>query len=100
MGERLRGRAGQVARKRRLDAEPACRRCRDRGFTTIATVPDHIQPLALGGLDVDDNIRCLCEPCHLEVTAEEFGHSEPIKARGISRSGRPTSPDHPWNRDA
>ena len=76
MAERLRGRAGQVQRRRRLAAEPLCRRCKERGRTVEATVPDHIKPLALGGTDDDDNIRCLCGPCHDEVTAEQFGHRQ------------------------
>jgi 5-methylcytosine-specific restriction protein A len=74
MGERIRGRKGVELRKRRLQAEPLCRRCRERGLTTAATTPDHIVPLALGGEDVDSNIRCLCGPCHDIVTAEQFGH--------------------------
>ncbi|MEK9211376.1 HNH endonuclease signature motif containing protein [Sphingomonas sp. 2378] len=67
------------------------------GRTVAATVVDHITPLALGGLDVDDNTRNLCDPCHLKVTAEQFGHAVPIAARGVGRNGRPTSPDHQWN---
>lgn len=55
-------------------AEPLCRRCRERGIVTAATVPDHIKPLAQGGTDDDSNIRCLCQCCHDEVTAEQFGH--------------------------
>lgn len=43
------------------------------GRVTLATVPDHIVPLALGGLDVDENIRCLCASCHERRTAEQFG---------------------------
>lgn len=74
MGERIRGRKGVALRKARLAAEPLCRRCREHGLTTEATVPDHILPLALGGTDTDDNIRCLCAPCHEIVTAEQFGH--------------------------
>lgn len=72
--ERLRGRAGQEQRLRRLMAEPLCRDCRDRGLVVPATVPDHIVPLAKGGTDTDDNIRCLCDPCHRKRTAEQFGH--------------------------
>ncbi len=64
----------------------------------MATVVDHIDPLALGGSDDDENTRNLCDPCHLEVTAEQFGHAAPVQARGVDVSGRPTSPDHPWNR--
>lgn len=71
-GERIRGRRGVELRKRRLDREPLCRDCAAKGLTTISEVPDHILPLAKGGLDVDSNIRCLCKPCHERRTAEEF----------------------------
>jgi hypothetical protein len=54
-------------------------------------------PLAQGGEDVDENTENLCTPCHLEATAEQFGHAEPIRGRGVGRDGRPTSGDHPWN---
>lgn len=99
MTDRMRGRAGQRARTRRLArTHGLCERCADRGITRLATVVDHIKPLALGGEDVDGNTRNLCDPCHGEVTAEQFGHAAPIKGRGIGRDGRPSSPDHPWNR--
>lgn len=52
----------------------------ERGIVTASTVPDHITPLALGGSDDDTNIRCLCKPCHAEVTAEQFGHRRTIGA--------------------
>jgi 5-methylcytosine-specific restriction protein A len=74
MVDRLRGRAGQEQRKRRLRAEPLCRDCAEAGRVTAATVPDHIKPLALGGTDEDANIRCLCKPCHDKRTAEQFGN--------------------------
>lgn len=73
MGERIRGRRGVELRKRRLAAEPLCRMCKAQGKTTAATVPDHIKPLALGGEDVDSNIRCLCAEHHDQVTRQEFG---------------------------
>lgn len=99
MGERLRGRAGQAQRKRRLDRTSGlCERCLDRNIVRLADVVDHTLPLALGGEDVDDNTRNLCDLCHAEVTAEQFGHVEPVKGKGTGRDGRPTSPDHPWNR--
>lgn len=47
--------------------------CKAKGKVTLATVPDHIKPLALGGTDTDDNIRCLCADCHDKVTRQEFG---------------------------
>ncbi len=71
--ERLRGRAGVKQRIRRLQAEPLCRDCKAKGRIIAATVPDHIIPLDKGGTDTDDNIRCLCQPCHVVRTAEQFG---------------------------
>jgi 5-methylcytosine-specific restriction protein A len=44
-----------------------------RGIVIAATTPDHVIPLSHGGTDEDDNIRCLCEPCHLKRTGEQFG---------------------------
>jgi 5-methylcytosine-specific restriction enzyme A len=73
MTERLRGRAGIAQRLRRLRKEPLCRDCKSAGLIRAATVPDHIVPLSQGGLDIDENIRCLCEPCHRLRTAEQFG---------------------------
>jgi 5-methylcytosine-specific restriction protein A len=71
--ERIRGRKGMALRRARLQAEPLCRRCKENDRITAATVPDHIKPLALGGTDTDDNIRCLCDDCHDIVTRQEFG---------------------------
>lgn len=82
--ERLRGRAGQRQRARRLErTRGLCERCDAAGRTVLATVVDHIQPLALGGSDEDENTRNLCEPCHVEVTAEQFGHRAPTQAIGV-----------------
>ena len=83
---RLRGRKGVEQRKRRLAQEPLCRDCRAKGHITAATVPDHIVPLAKGGPDTDDNIRCLCDPCHQVRTAEEFGYRRRVE---IGRDGWP-----------
>jgi 5-methylcytosine-specific restriction protein A len=60
-------------RRRRLNAQPLCQDCEVKGLTTLATTPDHIIPLAKGGTDTDDNIRCLCADCHAIRTAEQFG---------------------------
>lgn len=84
MTERLRGRKAVEQRKRRLANEPLCRDCKAEGIITAATVPDHIIPLALGGTDDDENIRCLCDEHHRKRTAEQFGHrqQQPIGADG------------------
>lgn len=78
MGDRIRGRRGVELRKRRLAAEPLCRLCKAKGIVRAATVPDHIKPLALGGEDVDSNIRCLCGDCHDRVTREQFGQRKRV----------------------
>lgn len=96
--ERLRGRAGQAQRRRRLQNEPLCRDCADKGIVTASTVPDHIVPLAKGGSDDDSNIRCLCGPCHEIRTAEQFGHQHQARLGACDATGMPTDPDHPWNR--
>ena len=94
--ERLRGRAAVRQRRRRLlRTKGLCERCLKRGFTVAATVVDHETPLALGGSDEDDNTRNLCDPCHVEVTAEQFGHA--TLAAGVDLDGRPTFAGHPWN---
>ena len=71
---RIMGRKGVQLRKARLARNPLCSDCMAKGLVTAATVPDHIVPLARGGLDVDSNIRCLCAECHRVRTAEQFGH--------------------------
>lgn len=71
--ERLRGRKAVETRRRRLNAEPLCRMCKAKGIVRVATVVDHIKPLALGGTDDDANCRSLCEPCHVDATADQFG---------------------------
>lgn len=96
MTERLRGRAAVQQRRRRLADEPLCRLCAERCVITPSTVPDHIKPLALGGLDVDTNIRCLCGQCHRMVTAEQFGQTRSKGMGGCDATGLPTDPTHPW----
>jgi 5-methylcytosine-specific restriction protein A len=95
---RLRGRAGQKQRARRLArTDGLCEHCLKEDRVTLATVVNHIVPLARGGADTDENTENLCDEHDAIVTAEQFGKAEPVKARGIGRDGRPTSSDHPWN---
>lgn len=94
--ERLRGRAGQAQRLRRLQrANGLCELCLAEGRTTEATIVDHIVPLDHGGSDEDDNTRNLCRPHDLIVTAEQFSF-RPSGACDVN--GFPTDPAHPWNR--
>ena len=97
--ERLRGRAGQAQRARRLArTDGLCEHCLKVNRVTLATVVNHIEPLILGGTDDDDNTENLCREHDLIVTAQQFQHQRAKDARGIARSGRPSNPDHPWNR--
>jgi 5-methylcytosine-specific restriction protein A len=83
MGERIRGRKGVKLRRHRLDAEPLCRDCMVKGIVRAATTPDHILPLAKGGTDTNDNIRCLCTDCHAKRTSEQFGYKAPKQQIGV-----------------
>lgn len=96
--KRLRGRAGQRQRARRLErTEGLCEACAAEGLVTLATVVNHKVPLARGGEDVDANTENLCARHDAIVTAEQFGRAEPVMGKGVGRDGRPTSADHPWN---
>ena len=88
MNQRLRGRAAVAQRKRRLEAEPICRDCKEQGVKPprLAVVPDHIKPLAHGGTDEDSNIRCLCAEHHRDRTAEQFGFR---KRQAVGADGWP-----------
>lgn len=90
MGERIRGRLGIKIRHQRLTNEPICRDCKERGIKPprLAVTPDHIRPLALGGTDTDDNIRCLCAEHHDIRTREQFGHK--VRRATIGEDGWPT----------
>jgi 5-methylcytosine-specific restriction protein A len=75
MVDRLRGRAGQAQRQRRLKrSNYLCEDCLTEGLSTLATIVDHIIPLALGGTDDDANTRNLCDQHNRKRTAEQFGH--------------------------
>ena len=98
---RIRGAAGQRLRARRLArTHGLCEHCEAEDLITLATVVNHKVPLAHGGEDVDGNTENLCDRHDAIVTAAQFGKAQPVRAKGIGADGRPTSPDHPWNRAA
>lgn len=77
---RLRGRAGQAQRTRRLKrTQGLCEDCTTQGRTEVAHVVDHIIPLAKGGSDEDSNTRNLCHYHHALRTAEQFGHKAKVR---------------------
>lgn len=71
---RLRGRAAQRQRERRLArTNGLCEHCLAKSIVALATVVDHIVPLSKGGADTDCNTRNLCGECDSKATAEQFG---------------------------
>lgn len=82
--KRTTGRRLQAQRAALFEREPLCRECRAQGFTTIATVRDHIVPLAEGGQDDDSNIQPLCDDCHTEKTM-----AEALRGRGLQAAPAP-----------
>lgn len=68
---RLRGRAGVERRERYLRNHPLCVHCAREGRATPATVVDHVEPLADGGVDNETNFQSLCADHHDIKTAAE-----------------------------
>lgn len=99
--ERLRGRAGQKQRLRRLArTNGLCEHCERIGRTSVAVIVNHIQPLIHGGSDEDENTENLCRQCDVIATAKQFAFAKPADQVGVDRGGRPTSVAHPWNSKA
>lgn len=66
--------AARLRRIIRKSGRWKCVRC-GRHVLASAIDIDHVQPLALGGEDVDDNVQTLCRSCHKLKTREGFGAS-------------------------
>lgn len=69
--KRVTGRKLQAMRAALFARCPLCAECERQGRVTVATLRDHIIPLAEGGTDADDNIQGLCSPCHEAKTQAE-----------------------------
>jgi 5-methylcytosine-specific restriction enzyme A len=78
---RIRGRALQRMRAQLFTRHPWCARCLLKGLKTIATIRDHIIPIAEGGRDDATNEQALCLACSDAKTRVE-------SARGARRSSR------------
>lgn len=74
------GRRLQAKRAALFSREPLCRSCEAAGRTRLASIRDHVIPLAEGGEDVDSNTQPLCEPCHDAKT-----QAEAARGRGGSK---------------
>lgn len=62
--ERIRGRRLQAMRRQLFRNDPLCVECAKAGRVTLATIRDHVIPLAEGGEDDQDNTQGLCVACH------------------------------------
>lgn len=63
----------QSLRLKVLNDNPFCVRCSERGYSTIATVVNHIQPVDKNfelRLDIN-NCESLCERCHQIITRQD-----------------------------
>jgi 5-methylcytosine-specific restriction enzyme A len=70
--QRLRGRANQRRREALFQREPLCRACAKQGRVTVATIRDHITPLAEGGQEgTIENEQPLCQTCSDIKTKQE-----------------------------
>jgi len=76
---RIRGRQLQRLRHRLFSQQPLCVRCVARGQVSVATIRDHIIPLAEGGQDNESNVQALCQDCSDAKTADE-------SRRGVDRA--------------
>jgi 5-methylcytosine-specific restriction protein A len=63
----MRGRRLQQARQRLFADEPWCRLCKNR----LATIRDHVIPLAEGGTEATENIQPLCQECSDRKSQQE-----------------------------
>jgi 5-methylcytosine-specific restriction protein A len=77
--KRRTGRALQRDRAALFSREPLCRECSAAGRVALATIRDHVKPLAEGGADDDSNVQPLCQACSDAKTAAE-------SARGVRRA--------------
>lgn len=69
--QRIRGSKLQRLRAELFKRQPLCVLCMKEGRVTLATIRDHIIPLAEGGLDVPENTQAVCEPCNKAKAEQE-----------------------------
>jgi 5-methylcytosine-specific restriction protein A len=72
---RVRGRRLQQLRYQLFRGQPFCARC----HVAVATIRDHVVPLAEGGSDLESNTQGLCQACSDAKTQTEA-------RRGMARS--------------
>ena len=91
--QRIRGRRLQRLRDQLFTSEPLCRACKAAGRTALATIRDHIVPLAEGGTDEPSNIQPLCRECSDRKTQQEAQRG---RWAGGGRRWRTSAERSPW----
>lgn len=83
MDKRVTGRRLQAIRADHFARFPLCVRCAAKSppRVSLATQLDHTVALEHGGKDTASNRQGLCDECHKDKTAEEFGHTRKPKVR-------------------
>lgn len=72
--KRIRGYTWQKIRSRIIFRDCGlCQECKRNGKITIGAEVDHIQQLADGGSNEDENLELLCRDCHADKTAKDNG---------------------------
>ncbi len=74
-----------------------CEECTRNGRVARGEIADHIKPLTAGGTGARSNYQPLCRPCSDAKTLRDQGKHRRAHG-GCSIDGRPTDPNHPWNR--
>lgn len=74
-----------------------CEECTRKGHVAVGKIADHKVPLAQGGTGDRSNYQLLCQDCSDRKTLADKGQSARPKG-GVDATGRPTDPNHPWNR--
>lgn len=68
---RMTGRKLQKFREILFNEQPLCVECLKLDRVSVATIRDHIIPLAEGGEDIPENTQPLCQACSDAKTKEE-----------------------------
>lgn len=61
---RIRGTHLQRLRRQLFERQPLCVECDKVGRVSIATIRDHIIPIAEGGTEAEANTQALCQSCN------------------------------------
>lgn len=68
------GREHRRLRAELLRREPICRLCMAKGRITVATIADHVTPIAKGGAVHDiNNLQPVCALCHQDKSNADRG---------------------------